>query len=91
MKTETLQCYACGTETEHVMAGFMPLAFVGRGSARDEYDWANCGMCLECGGLSVLPVSDEQLEAAHDRYIRLLVDYGVMTRSEVERQIGESI
>lgn len=69
----------------------MPLRFIGRASARDDYDWANCAICNECGGLSVLPVTQEQLEQAHSRYLRLLVQEGIMTKQEVMDSTGVSL
>ena len=84
MRTEERYCSSCGGKTTHVHAGFMPEYFV-RDEASDS--WENVSMCSECGSLSPLPVEASQVDRAHKRYLRMLVELNIMTQEEINREL----
>lgn len=86
-----MECYACRSVTTHRLVGFIPLRFVGRAKARDGTDWANCAVCTECAGLTEIPVTQEQVKRAHDRYLRSVYEAGIMDAHEIKEETGVDV
>lgn len=76
MKTEQLYCHECKEKKKHRLAGFMPTFFT-----REETGgtWEKVAVCVECGGITPQAVTSEEIEQAHERYLGILVEEGVIS------------
>lgn len=84
MKKSIRNCQDCG-QTEHIHLGFIPEAVI-----RSPYSdvWINAAMCIYCGSITQLPILESQIQIAEERYVRELVEEGIITQQQAESYLG---
>lgn len=81
MRTEYKNCHECGGPTEQEMLGFIPVQVL-HGDSLPE--WVQAAICTQCGSLNILSPSERQLDMAEERYMRKLVEYGIITEQDAQ-------
>ena len=79
MKTENEYCYDCGEKKKHRVAGLMPTFFTQEESGGT---WEKVAICTECGNLTPVAVTSDEIQNAHERYLSILVQEEIITEEK---------
>jgi len=92
MRKEIRHCEQCVDDTEHTMVGLVPVTsieftndFAG-GSEKENY-WYMVSTCGGCGGVHIVPPTDDQVYYAQDRVIKTMVESGVLSGEEAQEYL----
>lgn len=85
MKTKKEFCHNCKGPRGQVVMGFMPTIFT-----EGEYspNWRKALVCSTCGDMNYEPVNNDEVDRAHERYVRVLVELGLETKKSVKEKTG---
>lgn len=81
MKFKREYCEACGEETYHRDIGMVPSKIINGDGVPS---WVRAAVCNNCGSLTVVEPTEEQLERAEERYMSALKDTGLLSEQEYQ-------
>jgi len=85
-----IYCGGCGGHTEHIKSGFMPSIFI-EADGKSDRTYVKTAICTICESVTTRPVTEEDVDESHKRYLHLLVDNGLATKKELEEDVGEDV
>lgn len=62
----------------------MPTYFI---TEEDTETWQNISVCSDCGDVRIKSVEPEDVRRAHERYLEILVEEGVMSEEEIKQEL----
>lgn len=85
MRIKTEFCHNCGIARDQAVLGLMPTVFT---DGDKKPLWKKALLCSECGDLNFDSVTNQEIEQAHERYLKALVELGLETEESVEKKSG---
>lgn len=88
MKIKRQFCHNCTGQRDHAVMGMMPVMFT-EGKAKAH--WKKTLVCSVCGDINYDTVSNEEVDRAQERYLKVLVQLGLETEQSIRRKTGVAL
>lgn len=88
MRTKKEFCHKCKGPREQTVLGFMPVMFT---EDRHRAEWKKSLVCNTCGDINYEPVNNDEIDRAHKRYLKTLLELGIETEESIKEKTGVTL